>query len=969
MWARQTVLRLPKPCLAVAVANLWTIAPTLPFADTLVKGYLARFGRDPLTLAEGLILLPNRRAVRTVQTAFLQAVDAQATLLPRLAVLGDDPEDGVGSLGMADLAPTIEPMARLGLLARLIEGWQAHMEPKPAQTPAQVARLAASLARFLDQSITEGLDFAKLDDLVPEEFAVHWQHVLSFLKIVTEQWPGLLSSLNRVDESLARRNRLEALRQRWLHAPPQTPVVAAGSTGSIPATAALMDVVRTLPDGHVVLPPVDCDAPDEMWDVLSETHPFGPLKRLLERFDAHRAEVLPWQQEDAPEPIASRVGAVSAALAPSATFQAGLKDQDPGQTLCLIEAEEDHQEATAAALLLRQVLETPGRTGALITPDRALARRVAARLARWDIHVDDSGGQPLADTPPARFVLLLADFLAAPDAPVPLLALLKHPYFRFGRSRAEVLEVARLLDQYHLRGVRRSGGVSSLIKRLDDNSSKTLLSALERLTESWPTEAKPAAQFIAQLMEWADTLSDETLFAGEDGMALALWADGAATASPGFDATPPASLGALMEALMTGQVVRSGRPGHPRLAILGTIEARMQRPDVAVLAGLNEGVWPPAAPTDPWMNEPMRQAFGLPPHDRRIGLSALDFLQGCSAEQVFLTRTTKKDGAETLPSRWVARLKAAYGPKLRRGYEVLAWTQALDAPPAYKPWPQPKPTPPLSARPRDLSVSDIERWLRDPYALYAKHVLKLKPLEDIDQAPGAADKGSTIHTALERFFKAHPGALPEDPKAALMEAGKASFSKWRGQPGIYALWWPRYGDLVDWLVSEQTKLFEAGRRVAGAEVEGKLILQVGDYAWTVRATADRIDAAAGLTILDYKTGAVPAARAVKQGYAPQLSVEGLMAQAGAFPIAAQPVDALEYWALSTTGQAPPKRVALADPKSLIEDAQAGLEALFSAFGIEKTPYLHAPSPMHAPYRDYDDLARPEEWRDIPEAAS
>ncbi|MEO0412799.1 MAG: PD-(D/E)XK nuclease family protein [Pseudomonadota bacterium] len=960
--------------------NLWTIRAGEPFAASLVSGLVSRFGDDPLGLADCLVLLPNRRAVRTVQTQFLRAFDAKASILPRLSVLGDDPDQGLEEASFAlssdALKPIIDPMTRLKLLAKLIDAWQAGKDPKPAATPAHVARLAASLARFLDQSHTEGLTFSALADLVPEEFAVHWQDILDFLQIVTTHWPRILKDLGQSDQSLARRMRLEGLLGRWQETPPAYPVVAAGSTGSIPATAALLDHIAHMPNGHVVLPPLDQHCTERCWEAIGESHHQGAIKRLLERMNAARQDVEVWHEGMERSNITERVRAISAAMSPAETFHEKIGSEEPAQSvgrdIQILEADNDQEEACAIALILRQTLETPGQTAALITPDRALARRVASILLRWDIRIDDSAGVPLAQTPPARFVLLLAQALASDMAPAPLLALLKHPYFACGRPRAHVLGAARHLDKQVLRGVRFAGGLSALRERVEDGEAKQLLSDLDDALAPWPTQPSPAEVMIKTLITCAAALANgpdsPELLSGEDGNALATWADSACQPSAGFEAVEPDIIAPLLEALMDGAVVRSSKPAHPRLAILGTIEARMVQPDIAVLGGLNDGSWPPAPQTDPWMNEPMRVAYGLPPHDRRIGLSALDFFQGCSAGKVYLTRTTKKDGAPTLPSRWISRLKAAYGAALQPKQNILAWARSLDAPDRYQPWPQPRPAPPVALRPRDLSVSDVERWLRDPYALYAKHVLKLKPLDMLDQPPGAADKGSTIHEALEVFFAQNPTSLTADAFDQLMETGANTFQKWRSQPGIYALWWPRFADLAAWIIDEQRALLAQGRSIAGVETNGKLPIAASKQTGSVRAKADRIDIVGDdVIIIDYKTGSVPDKAAVLQGYAPQLAIEGLIAARSGFDVAGHHVSKLEYWGLSTTGRTPPKRHDRFDAQTLIDQAEEGLHALFAAFGDPKTPYLHAPAPEFAPYRDFDDLARPEEWRDVPEA--
>ncbi|MEM9877647.1 MAG: PD-(D/E)XK nuclease family protein [Pseudomonadota bacterium] len=957
---------------SVGRASVWTIHSGQNFADALVAGLLKRYGDDALTLADITLLLPNRRAVGTVQTAFLRAVDARATLLPRLSVLGEELSDDVTLASDLSAAP-IAPMQRIALLSRLIAQWEKTSAIAIKSTPAHTAKLARSLARFLDQCITEGLDFAALDDLVPEELAHHWQDVLSFLKIVTHSWPDILAARDQCDGAYLRRTRLEQLAERWRKQPPTSPIIAAGSTGSIPATACLLKAISRLPQGHVVLPGLNQSMPDEAWDLLEESHPQGALKRLLSTLEMPRADVTTWHDAnfsatDMRKTTARRLAMIDAALSPAEHYQKAIGahvSAGPLPGLRLAEVDGERQEATVIALVLREALETPGKTAALITPDRTLARHVSAQLKRWDIEIDDSAGVPLDNTPPTQFMRLIAEAMARDWAPAATLALFKHPFFMGGIGREEALSRTRRLDLL-MRGPRRTGGLAGLMEAVEDQDVLSLLKTVSEATQAWPTGSVPLAQHLAAHMALSERLAGDMLFAGPDGHALAQWCEAVSTA--GFGALTMDAYAPLLSSLMEGEVVRSVVPKHPRLAILGTIEARMTQADVMILGGLNEGVWPPAPSADPWMSEPMRVDFGLPPATRRIGLSAHDFVEACGAPEVWLTRTTKSAGAPTLAARWLARLKAAYGDQITRAEAHCEWAARLDEPAAYKPMPQPRPKPPTALRPRQLSVSDIERWMRDPYALYAAKILRLKPLEQIDEPPGAADRGSAIHAALEGFFKASKQHWPEDPHARLMAAGEAAFAKWRAQPGVWALWWPRFTDVADWVLQQHAALQSQGRQIAALETKGAMTLEVCGETYEVHAKADRLDiSAAGLVILDYKTGGVPDVKDMARGFAPQLPIEGLIAQANGFAGISQRVNGFEYWALSTTTSKGPQVHSSYDTRALMEGAKKGLETLFQTFAQSNTAYLHAPSPLYAPYKDYADLAREEEWRDVPEA--
>src|SRR5262249_59134643 len=100
-----------------------------------------------------------------------------------------------------------------------------------------------------------------------------------------------------------------------------------------------------------------------------------------------------------------------------------------------IQAAHPEEEALAIAIALREAVETEGKTAALVTPDRTLARRVLAALARWNVAVDDSGGDPLAATASGVFARLAAQATIEGFPPVTPLALLKPPPIRLGAPR------------------------------------------------------------------------------------------------------------------------------------------------------------------------------------------------------------------------------------------------------------------------------------------------------------------------------------------------------------------------------------------------------------------------------------------------------------------------------------------------------------------------------------------------------
>ncbi|HEV2550818.1 MAG TPA: double-strand break repair protein AddB [Stellaceae bacterium] len=971
--------------------SVFTIDADRPFLDTLVAGLRAA-SADPLALSRQTILLPTRRAARALAEAFLRASEGRALLLPRLVPVGDvDAEeltfgDGDG-FATIDIPPAIPPLRRALLLTRLVLRWAERKGD--SLSAGQGALLAGELARFLDEVQTEGCDLAALDALVPADHAAHWQQVLDFLGILREHWPAILDEAGTLDPA-ARRNRvLAAQAEAWRRHPPAHPIIAAGLTGGVAAVADLVAAVASLPRGTVVLPGLDRGLDDESWAAIAAdpAHPQHLLAGLLRRLEITPDEVRPWPAPGRPART-GRLRLIAEAMRPASQSDRwrslGALDVAVLDGFIRLDCVGAQEEAGVIALLLRQALETADKTAALVTPDRGLARRVAAELRRWSIEIDDSAGVPLEKSPPGVFLRLMLDAVVEDFAPLPLLALLKHPLAAGGRAPEDFRATVRRLEIAALRGARPAPGFAGLRAVLPAGD------ALHRFVDDLEMRLAPLVAAIAEdsvpltALVHAHIATSEALAAAidEDG-AGRLWredaGEAAATfmadllhAAESFGGTRGRDYQAFFGALLAGQVVRPRFGRHARLAIWGLLEARLQHADLIVLGGLNEGTWPPRVESDPWLSRPMRRAFGLPAPERHIGAAAHDFVQALGAAQVVLTRARRVDGTPAVPSRWLLRLETvlrAGGLEGRLGAlpEPLLWQARLDEPEKRRVVAAPEPRPPVVVRPRRLSVTAIETWMRDPYALYAREVLRLAALEPIDADPGAAERGIFIHRALERFIRAFPGALPGDAEAQLIAIGKAEFGATLERPGMRTFWWPRFERIARWFVAHE-RVRRQGLTPLGGELAGELRLHGPAGPFILSAKADRIDRdlAGGLVLVDYKTGGLPPPGEVELGFSPQLPLEAAIAASGGFAgVPPGPVAALEYWRLGG-GNPPAEVVPLgengSDVRRLLEEALAGLAALIAEFDDPRTPYRAMPRPERAPrYSDYLHLARVKEW--------
>ena len=966
-------------------------------------------GGDPLTLAGVTIYLPTRRACRMAHKTFLDVLKTDVAILPRIVPIGDVDEDELAFAEAAsaetadaalDLPEALGGLERKVLLAELILKWASSPEMRGdgdfslvANSPASALSLAGELARLMDDMIMRQVSWDRLDELVPDDLDAFWQQTLRVLAIARAYWPARLAEKGRI-EPAERRDRLIAAEAKRL-AGSKGPVIAAGSTGSIPATAGLLATIATLPHGALVLPGLDTDLDDATWKMIGSAdgepmhaHPQFAMAGLLARIGIVRHAVTTLGGPAAH----GRERLTSEALRPAAASELWrerlvnpdfTKHADAAMKgIAVIEAANAEEEALAIAVTLREAVEEPAKTAALVTPDRSLARRVLAALQRWKVPVDDSGGDALADTPAGLFARLAAEAALGGLPPVTLLALLKHPMCSLDGAAVSTLE------QAVLRGPRPKPGTAGLADALDTLRKErgTLHGSDPRRFLTEP-QLEAAAGLIAKLKAALSPL--ETLEkAPQPFSAIAerhqkvLLALGGITEdlAKAFDeiveagalAIEPRDYVELFHAALSERKVR--RPeADVSVRIYGAIEARLQSVDRLVLGGLVEGVWPPETRADPWLNRPMRQTLGLDLPERRIGLSAHDFAQALGAREVILTRAAKLGGAPTVASRFVQRLAAVAGEErwkaaLGRGARYAEWARELDAAGAGKPWPRPAPKPPLAARPRQLSVTEIEDWLRDPYTIYAKRVLKLQPLDAIDTPPGAADRGTLIHDSIGEFATTYPDAMPADPIAAMREIGERRFRPLADFPEAKAFWWPRFLRIAEWLAR-----FEIKRRTKlarfDAEIGGSIPIPFGDEEFKLTVRADRIEHLkdGGFVVLDYKTGAPPTDRQVLTGLSPQLTLEAAILRHGGFKdiAAGASVAQLVYVRLrggAVAGEELPVKIKDGTPDSHADYALGRLTNLVGQFADPNTPYNSLLHPMWSNhYGTYDHLARVQEW--------
>lgn len=962
--------------------NIYTIPSSVSFVDTLAKGVLEKYGSDPYEFSNVTILLPNRRSCRALQEAFLRHSD-RPMLLPAINPIGDFDEEEVilksDINNFHELPPVISPTEQRLLLTKLIDKWKS----TDGIGISQSAYLAVELASFLDEIQREQVSTDSFSELAPEEFAAHWQITLDFLKIIVDRWPEILSQKGKTDPALHRNAVLELKAQYWNDNPSSYPVIAAGSTGSIPATAKLLKMIASLEKGQVILPGLDKYIDKESWELLEESHPQFGLKHLLGFMKTSPDDVEIWNDIKIDSKGEGRIKIISEIMRPAVVSDKWqnidelLKESLTGIKRFDLPVMQD--EAHLIAIMMRKALEDKGRTAALVTSEKRLADMVSSIMQRWGVSLDNSSGYDLAKVPAAVFIRLVAQMALSKAAPVDLLSCFKHPLCAGGYKAVEFRNLARELEVTSLRGIRPQNDLKGIAKMLAGKGNKSLCKWFDKISniiEPFVNLAKKKKVNFADILDIHLRTSQELCSTDKEDGALRLWGkdtgeqlklfiDELLLSAVSLEEIEPADYLGIFDAMLIGRKYRPKYGAHPRLSILSPMEARVQHYDLVILGGLNEGIWPASINADPWMNRPMRSDAGLGLPEKRIGQSAHDFVQLFCSKEVVLTRSDKIDGTQTIPSRWLLRLDAV--SKIVRAEQVLKpesywfkWIDLMNAPESICAIGEPTPKPAREVRPDRLSVTNIEKLMRDPYSIYASKILKLKKLDDFDQEPGAREFGNFIHNSLDRFIKDYESITPENRHAKLLEYGRKEFDKMNLSESVNYFWWPRFERIADWFIENEES--RHGNNIdIKTEISGQYQFSNG---FILYAKADRVEfyKDSNAMIIDYKTGTVPTFTDMKLGFAPQMALEGLIAVNDGFGCKVKDVTQLEFWRL--TGANPPAEIKdyNGEIPELISDADEGVKKLVEIFSDEKTAYTSCPDSKHAPrYNDFEHLARVREW--------
>lgn len=928
---------------------IYSVSFSQLFLGSIADYLLSR--TSDFALSEWTVYLPTRRSCMVLEETLFQKNPQTSFILPRIVALGETtPEELILMSSelveeLSLLPAVIRPSRRRLLLATLIEKFRYSERGMGADL---ALKWADKLTAILDEMRTHDVNLKTLKEIGPVSgHAEHWEKIHTFLSLVSNHWDSILEEEQAVESITWQKRILDAYAHFLKTQGTRKPIMIAGSLGTIPSTANLIQAISKLPNGVVVLPGLEKIKQKEP---VSPRHPQFFLFALLEKLDinpCHVEYLTDTQHFD-----------TDTSCHKKSEFQ-GIEIQC--ENLSYMEASDQAEEARLVAISIRKALEEGKKKIVCVATDQALLKRINTELEVWDIVPLSPQSRSLIDTNLGSFLHLVTLGLSNPFPVVALASLCKH-------ALSKKTEDWNLFERYILRKWTGSYSLQALdyaVQRAENqmdldtwNQVADFYNQLKKLlmdrdgTHSLKYYLKKIDTFLRWLAEHDEPA--ESLFlilCPEEAESFqTLWED--LHKSGDLEIVHPQNLSDVFFTLLQ-QPYQALVGGHTQeVLLLPPADARFIDADLKILAGLNEGVWPLEPPKDPFFTYNMRQSLKLPPLESKIGQSAHDFLSClCGPGDKLITRSLRIGGVPSIPSRFLSYLHLGLkrkGLKLHSSNELKQWSRDLYLPPQKITLGIPAPCPPANLRPNRLSVTEIGLLLKDPYSIYAKHILKLTELNFFSNQHQYRSFGIFVHECLHEWNR----DFNKTEAPSFLNRAKFLFGLHFGSWEENRFWWEKFLNLLKW-VSLQSPWSNTV-----TEIRGEIVLPIGDHLFTLFGKADRIDwNEQSLRIIDYKTGGVPSGSSVKSGESPQLLLEALIFYKNGFsglPIA--PLTSLEYWGVLTE-----EKVILKDDLNLfISNIEQRLQKLMTSFLNDSTPYLSYPKGKLSDY-SYDHLSRFQEW--------
>lgn len=959
--------------------NIINIPFEINFLQELAKSLIEKYADDPIYFANLTVLLPNRRSCRELTNLLFQTSDNESLLLPNIMPIGEINEDEIffnSNLESENVLNVIPQMRQRLILTPLIESWKKKTDSKTFK--AQSALLSIELSSFLDEVEKEQLSFDKIENLVPERFSEHWQLTLEFLKIATINWPDILTKYNAISSPNYLNYLLTAKSDYLQQHGSEHPIIIADSVSSIPAIRQLIKTVANIDNGHIYLHGLDQNLSDETWQNIEESHPQWQLKQLIEYLDVTRSQI----QDFHSTKLTDRSNLVTNAMLPAENMVSNTENvkikASAVENLQIVNCSDLYNESTIIAMKIRQALEENIGSIALITNNSTLTKLVGLELKRWNIDINDSTGMSLKDTPQAVFFSLIAKMICDNfNSPINILEALKHAFCNCGYPTIEFKKFVNKLESQCFRGIRKDCNLYSIKNYLDEETAswwQEIINIVKPISDiiyqnkyariKFKDILHLHVQIVQAFANSDDESGDLRLYKHDKGIKFKEFIDELSLHADEIEEVDIKEYPALFGVMMEGVKYNPPYSSNSKIIALAPTETRLLKFDLVIMAGLNDNSWPNLNNSNPFMNKAMCNDFGLASTERNIGLQSHDFCNLLASDQVFITRSIKEDGVFTVKSRWLSRIETILkisNLNVDSSKKWQQWSKDLNKPDKFITPVRASANPPITARPRELSVTYFEKLIRDPYAIYANKILSLKKLDDIDQDPTMADFGSLIHQTFDKFIKQYNDDKHSDKYQELINIGDELAKKMGLNSHMFLFWQERFKKIAKWFALNESETRKQGVKIL-SEIDGKIILNFDAENFTIKARADRIEknVDGSIAIIDYKTGILPAVKEVQNSYAPQMTLQGLIADKNGFNVSGDLQD-LIYWKFSNDKNVQKRKIGYNKKYSLeqlISDTESNIYQLIEHMFFQNTPLIACPDSQKQPkFNEYKHLER------------
>ncbi len=972
------------------MSNIFNIKSNYNFLESLVCWVLQEYGADLIYLSKVTILLPSRRSCRVIKEIFLKQAGKNAIILPNIMAIGDidKHEIGLKFLELNQLSDfnklVVKPSSSLKYRCLLIDeirkfNDKTHLFGKNIHTN-QIDLIASNLEDFLAEVDREELDLDNLENVDEIDLATHKQKILQFLRHFGSNWRQVLAK-NDLKYNLSYQREIIDLNSKYLDQnKTEFPIIAAGSTGSMKATSRLLKTISSLENGFIFLFGLDKDIKPEIWDVISDSHPQFMLKRLLETL-----KILPNQVKDIKfEQFQQKDEQINKLLSysflPASKTDIWTKINDLSevsvQDLTQIECKDSFDEAAIISLIMLKAINQKDQSAALVTSDKNLAMMVKEILLKFDVNIDNSKNNKLVDSEIVSYLLSIAVFMTLDFKASNLLTILKNKITRVGFEDVFYLDNLKLFELEILRknfSLKNIDLVAQKIEEFnDDNLSDWFKKIRTTLNIFSLKEGKSSFyQVLLKNLECAKKLSEnnkneiglDKLTGVEEFFEFLEEVRGEASS---FKVESEVYYKILRQ-FLSGYNFDIKQNHHPRLHILSPIEARLMNFDVMIVSNLNENEFSSQIKTQNWLSRKMRLDFGLSDLTRKIGVSAFDFSNYLGNRQVFLTRSLLSNNSPTTKLRFLLKLETVLKAtnlvdKLDDGkywYFLLEEfnnfqedNRFLSEKKRHQQLSKNLANPPLKDRIKKISVTDVGKWIRDPYYIYAKRILNLKPLNKIDEEASFANFGNFVHETLENFVNDYDKIDKNNRLNILLTTyGQKYFIKYFLNQENHLLWWPRFENIAKWFIKNE---IEVRKNLKNCDTELSANIVIDGVNISTKIDRINVDLEGNIEIIDYKTGMIAAALDIRKGLEPQLPLEALIfLNKNGFDL--ENVKKLQYYCAK--GRDKNEIKDLKDVDKLIKAANNGIEQLIDIFNKFKTPFYPCPDPDIYKKNEYHHLAR------------